>query len=292
MQDFRNKVAVVTGAASGIGEALARAGAARGMRLALADVDEEGLRRVAAEIGGDVLTMSVDVGKGQQVEAFRDAILSRFGAVDLLCNNAGVVPGGRHRWVWEYDEADWRWAFDVNVIGLVNGLRSFVPAMIAAGTPAHILNTASVAGFVSGAGSVAYGASKHAAVRISEGLLAGLQAVDAPIGVTTLAPGIVATRIYQSERNRPDALRTGTDTSEDAELTEAVDELYANALQPGEVAEMAFDAIEQDRFYAFTTDAYDDAITSRIDAITHRRNPVFPSLMAMTKADAQKRSKA
>jgi NAD(P)-dependent dehydrogenase (short-subunit alcohol dehydrogenase family) len=109
------------------------------------------------------------------VQALADAAWDRFGSVDLLCNNAGIVPGGRHRMVWEYTPGDWQWSLGVNLYGVIHGIRSFVPRMIATGRPAHIMNTASVAGFVSGSGSACYGAAKHAVVRATEALHAGLK---------------------------------------------------------------------------------------------------------------------
>lgn len=287
MQDFEGKIAVITGAASGIGKSLASFAAARGMKLVLADIDLPALEEVAHALDAEAIARKVDVGQLAQMEALRDDALASFGGVHLLCNNAGVVPGGRHRLVWEFEPQDWEWAFQVNVLGLTNGIRAFVPGMIERGEPGHVMNTASVAGFVSGSQTAAYGASKHAAVRISEALHAGLADVEAPIGVTTLTPGIVATRIYDSERNRPDALRGSRDCDESEELNDTIAELYASALQPDDVAAIAFDAIVQNRFYAFTTDSYDAEIAKRTAAILERRNPQFASLKSLTTADAK-----
>ena len=195
MKDFFGKTAVITGAGSGIGAALAKLAAAQGMNLVLADINRADLEKVAAQLSASAVVQPTDVADPEAVQALADVAWDRFGGVDLLCNNAGVVPGGRHRPVWDYAPEDWRWAFGVNVDGVVNGIRSFVPRMIAEGRAGHILNTASVAGFVSGSGSAVYGASKHAVVRITEALYAGLRDEGAPIGVTMLCPGSKVMRL-------------------------------------------------------------------------------------------------
>jgi len=288
MQDFSGKTAVITGAGSGIGAALAALAASKGMNLVLADINVSDLETVAATLGdAPMLLQRADVADPAVVLALADAAWARFGSVDLLCNNAGVVPGGRHRPVWDYAEEDWRWAFGVNVDGVVNGIRSFVPRMIADGRPGHILNTASVAGFVSGSGSAVYGASKHAVVRITEALYAGLRDEGAPIGVTLLAPGLVATQIYDAERSRPAHLRAASGRVDEApELQSIADNLYRNALSSEEVARMAFEGISENRLYVFTTDRFDDAIASRMQAILDRENPQFESLLSLSQDDA------
>ena len=287
MKDFFGKTAVITGAGSGIGAALAKLAAAQGMNLVLADINRADLEKVAAQLSASAVVQPTDVADPEAVQALADVAWDRFGGVDLLCNNAGVVPGGRHRPVWDYAPEDWRWAFGVNVDGVVNGIRSFVPRMIAEGRAGHILNTASVAGFVSGSGSAVYGASKHAVVRITEALYAGLRDEGAPIGVTMLCPGLVATRIYDAERSRPEHLRTAAGRSEEAqELREVADNLYRNAPSPEAVAELAFEAIREDRLYVFTSTRFDEPIRARTEAILSRSNPVFESLLSLSKDDA------
>lgn len=286
MRAFEGRTAVITGAGSGIGAALARCAAARGMNLVLADINLSDVQAVATGLDGNApLVLQVDVADGDAVQRMADQAWGRFGSVDLLCNNAGVVPGGRHRNVWEYSIEDWRWAFGVNLDGVVNGIRSFVPRMIAAGTEGHVLNTASVAGFVSGAGSAVYGASKQAMVRVSEALYAGLADIAAPIGVTLLCPGLVATRIYDAERARPAHLRSQPRAEEAAELKAISDNLYGAAPSPDVVAEMAFAGIEAGQFYVFTTDRFDEPIRARLDAVLARRNPRFESLLSLSKGD-------
>lgn len=285
MLEFRGKTAVITGAASGIGAALVRAAATRGMNLVLADLNADAAQAVA-ESCGDVpsFVMAVDVALQKDVEELAAAAYDRFGEVSLLCNNAGVVPGGRHRPVWEYEPADWQWAFGVNLMGIVHGMRSFVPRMLQAGRKAHIVNTASVSGFISGAGSPVYGASKHAAVRATEALYATLKEQGAPIGVTMLCPGLVNTAIFASERNRPAHLQTGAET---VAVPDELNAISAMGSDPADVAELAFQAVMEDRFYAFTTDRFDEMIRRRGDSILQRSNPVFEDFVAMSKRDAQ-----
>jgi len=287
MKDFSGKTAVITGAGSGIGAALAGIAAAEGMNLVLADINLTDLESVAARLAAPAtLLLRTDVADPVAVQALADAAWDRFGGVDLLCNNAGVVPGGRHRPVWDYAPEDWRWAFGVNVDGVVNGIRSFVPRMLSEGRSGHILNTASVAGFVSGSGSAVYGASKHAVVRITEALYAGLKDEGAPIGVTMLCPGLVATRIYDAERSRPDSLRPAEGRAEEAqELQSIAENLYRNAPSPEVVAAQAFEGIREDRLYVFTTTRFDEPIRARADAILSRTNPEFESLLSLSKGD-------
>lgn len=291
MREFRGRVAVITGGGSGIGEALARRFARAGMKIVVADVDRAAAERVQAALeldGHAAIAVQTDVADASSVERLADRAYAAYGSVEVLCNNAGVVPGGRHRPVWEYPVEDWRWAFDVNLMGIVHGMRSFVPRMLARNATAHIVNTASVAGFVSGAGSPVYGASKHAVVRITEALYAGLAAAGAPIGVTCLCPGVVATRIYESERSRPVELRPpGGPAGDTPELRSRAADLFAKALSPEDVADQTFEAVCENRLYQFTTGSFDDAIQGRIEAILARRNPVFPDLRELSNRDSR-----
>ena len=289
MREFRDRVAVVTGGGSGIGAALCWRWARAGMKVVVADIDLAAAERVSTALEAAehvAIAAKVDVSRAPEVEQLALLAYRTYGSVDLLCNNAGIVPSGRYRPIWEYPLEDWQWALDVNLMGVVHGIRSFVPRMLEQKTPAHIVNTASVAGLVSGAGSPVYSASKHAVVRATEALYASLRDLGAPIGVTLLCPGLVNTRIYESERNRPDNLRpTGGAAAEVPELQAVAAELYAHALSPEAVAEQVFDAVNADRLYQITSDRYDDAIRDRADAMLARRNPVFPSLLDLSLRD-------
>jgi NAD(P)-dependent dehydrogenase (short-subunit alcohol dehydrogenase family) len=291
MRDFNGRVAVVTGSGSGIGEALAHRFARAGMKVVVADIDLKAAGRVQEALqreGCEALAIQVDVADAGSVERLAQHSYDRYGMVNILCNNAGVVPSGRHRPVWEQPLEDWRWSLDVNLMGVIHGMHSFVPRMLAQNAPGHIVNTASVAGFVSGSGSTAYSAAKHAVVRATEGLYAGLRERGAPIGVTVLCPGLVATRIYESERNRPERLAPAQGAAaETPELQSIAANLYSNALSPEAVAEQTFEAIREDRLYQFTTTSFDDAIRDRAEAILARRNPVFPHLLSLSKRDSR-----
>jgi len=289
MQDFQGRVAVITGGGSGIGAAMAWRFARAGMRIVLADVDlaaAEHTRDALAAVGHTALAVRTNVAAASDVEALAETAWQAYGAVHLLCNNAGIVPSGRHRPVWEYPLEDWRWSLDVNLMGVVHGIRSFVPRMLAQGTEGHVLTTASVAGLISGSGSAVYSAAKFAAVRVTEALYGSLLERGAPIGVTCLCPGLVNTRIYQSERNRPSKLRPSDGPAAEApELQAIADQLYANALSPEAVAQQAYEAIKKNQLYLLTTTQFDGEIHERADAILARRNPIFASLLGLSKRD-------
>ncbi|GJI90446.1 SDR family NAD(P)-dependent oxidoreductase [Duganella hordei] len=292
MRNFENKVAVITGAGSGIGAALAWRFAREGMRIVVSDIDEAAANATAAalaEAGHTALATRTDVADALQVEALAALAYQAFGAVDMLFNNAGIVPAGRLRPVWEYPPEDWQWSIDVNLMGVVHGIRSFVPRMLAQGTEGHVVTTASVAGLISGSASVPYAAAKHGAVLATEALYAALRERDAPIGVTLLCPGLVNTRIYHSERNRPEQLQPrGGAAAETPELHAMAPAMYAGALTPDQVAEQVFDAVWNKQLYALTSANFDDAIRERTEAILERRNPVFARLLDLSrKPDAQ-----
>ncbi|MBW6493330.1 MAG: SDR family NAD(P)-dependent oxidoreductase [Burkholderiaceae bacterium] len=293
MIDFRGRVAVVTGAASGIGRGLAERFAAEGMRLVLADIQPEPLHAVAAALrlnGAEVVTQLTDVADAAAVQALADCAWSAFGAVHVLCNNAGVVPGARFRPIWETAPEDWHWSLNVNLMGVVHGILAFVPRMRAQGGWGHVVNTISVAGLVSGTNSPAYGAAKHAALRATEALYADLRAEASPIGVTALCPGVVATGIGNSERNRPATLvPAGGVRDDDPQAKERYASAKSAALMPAEVAEMVLRAIRERTFYLVTTTAFDRGVRERMDAILNRRNPDFPDILTMSQEESDAR---
>ena len=280
MQEFKDKVAVITGGASGLGLAMARRFAREGMKLALGDVEEEPLRRVEQEFrraGVPVLAIRTDVSRGHDVERLAEKTLATFGAVHIVCNNAGVGPGGV---IWENSTADWEWVLGVNVWGVIHGVRVFVPIMLRQNTPCHVVNTASVAGLLSVPGMGVYCVSKHAVVTLTECLYHDLQARGAKIGVSLLCPAYVPTGIADSERNRPAALhnpprpRSPEDLEREQMMRHAVE---SGRLKPDDVAEMVFDAIVRERFYILTHPRIKGAVEARVQDIIEDRNPTDTS---------------
>ena len=180
--------------------------------------------------------------------------------------------------MWEFPVEDWQWSLNVNLMGVVHGLRAFVPRMIQQGSRSHILNTASLAGFLGGGRSPVYSATRHAVVHVTEALYTGLRAIDAPVGVTVLCPGQVRTGIYQSERNRPSTLLPdGGQVEDPPKLRSDAPAILRVSQEPGVVAEPAFAAIEANQFYLITSHVVDADIQQRFEAICDRRNPSFRS---------------
>ena len=276
MQDLKDKVAVITGGASGLGLAMAKRFAREGMKLVLADIEEEALRKVEQEFrkaGVPVLAIRTDVSRSQDVERLAEKTLATFGAVHIVCNNAGVAPGGV---VWENTTADWEWVLGVNVWGVIHGVRVFVPIMLRQDTPCHVVNTASVAGLLSVPAMGIYCVSKHAVVTLSECLYHDLAERGSKIGVSVLCPAYVPTGIVDSERNRPALLRNPTRprSPEDIEREEQM----RHAVQSGRVsaemvADMVLDGIQQERFYILTHQRIKTAIRARMEDILNERSP-------------------
>ncbi len=280
MQEFKDKVAVITGAASGLGLAMARRFAREGMKLALGDVEEEPLRRVEQEFRRSsipVLAIRTDVSRGHDVERLAEKTLATFGAVHVVCNNAGVGPGGV---VWENTTADWEWVLGVNVWGVIHGVRVFVPIMLRQNTPCHVVNTASVAGLLSVPGMGIYCVSKHAVVTLTECLYHDLAARGSKVGVSLLCPAYVPTGIADSERNRPAMLhnaprpRSPEDLERERQMRHAVE---SGRVSADDVAQMVFDSIVNERFYILTHPRIKVAIEARVQDIVQDRNPTDTS---------------
>lgn len=270
------RVAVVTGAASGIGLALSRRLAAEGMRVVLADVEEPVLATAAARLsddGAEVLAVPTDVADPAQVDALRDAALEAFGAVHLVCLNAGV--GGSHSPMWEIPRGDLEWVFGVNLWGVVNGIRSFVPVLLEQES-GHVLTTASIFGLFAGSLG-AYGASKHAVVALSEALYFQLRDAGADVGVTVLCPSAVATNFDSNERNRPAWVGPVPEAgTADQASRQNLSARSAPPRTPDEVAELTVDAVRSGRFYVLTNDARDTAIRMRAEEVLKGSAPTPP----------------
>lgn len=276
MQDFAGRTAVVTGAASGIGRALAERFLAEGMKVVLADVEESALQRTATDLaaaGGESVGFRVDVSRPEEVRALADFAFERFGEVHVLCNNAGVGIGGT---IWEHSLEDWQWLLGVNVLGVVNGLREFVPRMLAGREEGHIVNTASAAGLDARPWLGMYSATKYAVVAISETLRAELEMRGARIGVSVLCPALVNTRIAESERNRPAAEgRTAPHLTPEARaFDQAFRAALAQGLPPEQVADSVIQAIRDGSLYIITQAETIARVRARLERILGESAPV------------------
>ncbi|CAM8639679.1 FabG Dehydrogenases with different specificities (related to short-chain alcohol dehydrogenases) [Oxalobacteraceae bacterium] len=283
MKNFSQRVAVITGAASGFGREFARTGAQLGMRLVLADVQKEALAETAAELeaaGAEVITQICDVRKGEQVEALGRTAMTSFGAVHLVFNNAGVGAGGL---VWESTQADWEWVLGVNLWGVIHGVRVFTPLMLASAKedPAyegHIVNTASMAGLLNPPTMGVYNVSKHAVVSLTESLYHDLSLVEAPIGASVLCPYFVQTGISQSHRHRPDDVQAAAAPTVSQQVSQAVLEkaVASGKVSATEVAQRTFDAIRDQQFYIYSHPAALGNVQRRMEDIVMGRNPGDP----------------
>lgn len=263
MEDLTGKTAFITGGANGIGFAMAKAFLGAGMRVVIADVDEAALAGAAAELKGsntEVMAVQLDVTDRDQYKAVADKVESEFGAIDVLCNNAGVYRGGT---IDKVTYEDWDWVLGVNVGGVVNGVQTFVERMKARGNGGHIVNTASMAGMAPSPGLGVYNTSKFAVVGMSEAMQADL--AEADIGVSVLCPGMVRTRILESERTRPATLAPDAEGAEDA--AKAHNEVMQMAMGAGidadEVGEMVLHGVKNNELYLFPHPEMKEATAAR-----------------------------
>lgn len=277
MKYFKDRVAVITGAASGIGRGLAERCVKEGMKVVLADIEEPTLLQTQKElqsIGAKVLAIRTDVSKARDVEVLANKTLDTFGAVHLLFNNAGVSTGST---IWESSLADWEWVLGVNLWGVIHGLRVFIPIMLAQDTECYIVNTASIAGLLSLGGIAPYQVSKHAVVALSEHLYHSLVQRNAKVKASVLCPGFVNTRIMDAERNRPIELQNETANTplspEDEVLVEYMRQVLQAGMSPQQVANYVFQAIREERFYILTHPEMNTAVQIRMEDILQQRNP-------------------
>ena len=272
MKDVAGKTAFITGGASGMGLAMARSFAGAGMKVAIADIEQSALQIVAdefSETNATVITIQADVSDLKSMSEAARETTSTLGNVHVLVNNAGVVAGGH---LAEAEPNDWRWQMNVNLDGVFHGLNSFLPDMLAHGEPGHVVNTASLAGHMPVPRLGIYAATKFAVVGLSETLRAEL--AETPLGVSVLCPGVVATNIFNSSRNRPDALHGTQNTdfepivASDGSETPSTERLESfKVIEPAIVGDMVLHAIQNDQFYIFTHPEFDALVSARSQEI-------------------------
>lgn len=284
IQDFKNKTAVLTGAASGFGLECARIAAARGMNLVLVDVQQDALEQAEAELapsGVQIMTQVIDVSSSEQMQALAVAVQQRFGAPHLVFNNAGVGSGGL---LWENSVAEWEWVLGVDLWGVIHGVRLFVPMMLEAASadPAwhgHVVNTASMAGLVAAPNMGIYNTAKAAVVNLTETLYHDLRLVTDQVGTSLLCPYFVPTNITSSARNQPQAV-VSREPTRAQQIAQAMLEQAVNhgKVTAREVAQKVFAAVEQDRFYIFSHESPRALgnITSRMQNMVELKNPIDP----------------
>ncbi|AZD86960.1 short-chain dehydrogenase/reductase SDR [Pseudomonas chlororaphis subsp. aureofaciens] len=259
-------VAVITGGASGIGQGLAEEAARRGMRLVLADLDGPGLERVRVALrtmGAEVVTKVTDVGQLPQVEDLRKFAVEHFGSVDLLFNNAGVMQTG---YSWEISKAQWQRMIDVNLNGVIHGIRCFVPLLLRQGRGGHVINTASLAGLLSSPLLAPYNVTKQAVVALSETLHYELGLLGAPIAVSVICPGPVASAIMRSNQH--------SDAAGD-DLSQLLDGRIRTGMSPTELAKLVFEAIDAKHFWILPHKTFKGALERRVRSILEETNPQF-----------------
>jgi NAD(P)-dependent dehydrogenase (short-subunit alcohol dehydrogenase family) len=279
MREFKGKVAVITGAASGIGRAIAEHCLNEGMKVVLADINDSDLAKAETELrslGENVLAVKTDVSSRSDVERLAQQALDAYGQVHLLVNNAGIGAGGSP---WEATWNDWEWVIGVNLWGVIHGVKVFTPLMLAQNVECHIVNTASTAGLAVGGASAPYSVTKHGVVALSESLYMTLQRRGALVKVSVLCPGLVRTNIANAERNRPAAL-----TNEPVELTPELKaglKFFKSAMDasvpPHEVAGKVFDAIRNEQFYILTHPEWMEVIRMRTENLLRLENPRDPT---------------
>jgi NADP-dependent 3-hydroxy acid dehydrogenase YdfG/uncharacterized protein YoaH (UPF0181 family) len=293
LKEFKDKVAVITGAASGIGRGLAERSVEEGMRVVMADVDEALLAEVEEDLkakGGEVLAVRTDVAKAEDMDLLTQKTMDTYGGVHLLCNNAGVAVG---RLMWECTLADWEWILGVNLWGVIHGIRNFVPIMLEQNTEAHVVNTASIEGLWARHRNGPYQVTKHAVVALSEVLKLDLDFMETKVGVSVLCPGAVNTQIIDSGRNRPAELQNPPGeipelTPEMQKRIEFIRQTFANGMSPAECADHVFKAVRDEKFYIITHPELKDRVKKRVDGMMNERNPApeftistMPSLESM-----------
>jgi NAD(P)-dependent dehydrogenase (short-subunit alcohol dehydrogenase family) len=286
MKSVDGRVAVITGAASGIGRAMARTFGAAGMKIALADIEPGALGEAQGQLADDGVearAFRCDVSRADEVQKLAEDVREAFGAVHVVCNNAGVFCGGT---TWGTSLNDYEWVLGVNVWGVIHGIRTFVPILLEQDEPAHVVVTASMAGLTTGPMTAAYFMSKHAAVALSESLFHELAAREGcRVGVSVLCPELVNTRIFQAERNRPPHLKRDAEEDlpeETKQVETATSQVASLGLEPRVLAERTLAAILEERFWVLPPegDTWREVARQRHRSIDEGTNPVLGGPLA------------
>lgn len=273
MNVFTGNVAVITGAASGIGLGLAERCASENLRLVLADRDNEALLKISKRLsdkGTDLIAVPTDVSNPNALNTLADAAYNAFGQVDLLVNNAGVLISGLS---WERPIEDWQWILNVNLMGVVHGLHSFVPRMLAQDTPGHIVNIASLAGLLASPMMGPYTVSKQAVVALTETLHYELESINAKLKTSVVCPGPIATNIVDSGKNRVATSKISQEAN--AQLMAFLRSGINEGMTPEQCAEIILEGIREERFWIFTHEDFKDSYKTRADSVLQSINPVY-----------------
>jgi NAD(P)-dependent dehydrogenase (short-subunit alcohol dehydrogenase family) len=284
MKEFKGKVAVVTGGASGIGWGLAERCAAEGMKVVIADIETPALQQAEKTLksaGAEVLAVLTDVSRLADIEVLAQKTLDAFGGVHLLFNNAGVQPAtSLTRPVWENSLADWDWVIGVNLRGVIHGVRVFMPIMLRQNTACHIVNTSSMGGLIAEPQLVIYAVTKAGVVALSEGLYLQLKQKNSAVGVSVLCPAFVTSRIFEADRNRPANLQNPPEAQRpppQAALVSQFDKV-SPTISPAQSADIVFKAIVEGTFYIFTDPLVQELFRQRAENILKGTNPERPRL--------------
>lgn len=272
MKEFEGKTAVVTGAASGIGKALAEKFAREKMQVVLADIEEDVLEKTVEELRQyqhRVIGVKTDVLVEESIQEMFAKATEEYGNIHILCNNAGVGANSGNKPIWEIGKKDWDWVMGVNYQGVLSGIQTFLPHMIDHGEEGHVLTTVSMAGLLPGAGT--YGVSKHAVMALTEALSRDLITRNAKINASVLCPGFVDTNIDQSERNRPEHLEENNDLSGTEMGAEIMSAMLRQGKKPSEIAEIVFESIKANVFYILSHPAWDDTLRTHFENILSRQ---------------------